>query len=85
MHDSRKSMGKGLPDLLMIHPGRLEVWFVELKTERGRLKPEQKIWGKVLSAVEKASGGRVKYRLWRPSMWERIVQDLGGRDSRLFV
>ena len=79
--DSRKTVGAGFPDVLAIHPKRLEVWFIELKKNGEYLKPKQK----VLRAVEKATGGRVKYRVWRPRDFDAMVEELGGRDSRLFA
>ena len=85
IYDSRKSAGIGFPDLVLCHPARHILILAELKTERGRLRAEQKLWREVLERVEEASGGAVKYRLWRPSMWDSIVAELGGRDSRLFV
>lgn len=82
--DSRKSTGTGFPDLVLVHPKRREVWFCELKTEAGKLSPDQKLWKSALEAVEAATP-KVKYRLWRPSMWPEITKELGGVDSRLFV
>jgi hypothetical protein len=85
IHDSRKSAGVGFPDLVLAHPKRPVLYLVELKTERGRIRPEQKIWKGVLERIEAASCGVVRYRLWRPSMWESIVEELGGADAKLFV
>ena len=81
--DSRKSAGVGFPDLNAVHPDRLELWYIETKTEKGRLTPEQKLWKRVLEAVEIASGGRVKYRLVRPSTLKALAEELGGYDPRL--
>lgn len=75
----------GYPDLTLVHPERLVIIFAELKSESGRVKPEQKLWKEVLQRVEDASGGRVLYRLWRPSDWPEIVRDLGEKDVKLFV
>lgn len=83
--DSRKAVGAGLTDVLAIQPKRLEVWFVELKTNKGRLSKKQRAWGKVLSAVERASGGRVKYRVYRPRDWDVMVRELGGQSPVLFA
>jgi hypothetical protein len=60
-HDSRRS-APGFPDLAMTRGGRLVL--AELKTETGRLRPEQARWIEALSAVR----GMEVY-LWRPSQW----------------
>ncbi len=60
---------KGFPDLVLVKEGR--VVFAELKSERGRIKPDQVRWR---DAITK---GAVEYYLWRPSDWERILEVLG--------
>lgn len=57
-HDSRRSE-PGFPDLVMTNQQR--VIFAELKTERGKLRPEQEMW---LSWLRIA--GQEVY-IWRPS------------------
>lgn len=84
--DSRKSAGVGFPDLNGVRPEpHLDLWYIETKTEKGRLTADQKLWKGVLESIEEASGGRVKYRLVRPSTFPDLVKELGVRDSRLFV
>lgn len=83
--DSRKSAGVGFPDLNAAHPEWLETWYIETKTEKGRLTADQKLWKAVLENIEAASGGRVKYRLVRPSTFPDLVKELGVADNRLFV
>lgn len=58
--------GKGFPDLVLVHE-RLGVVFAEVKSDRGRLSPEQVEWGSVLALA----GARM--HLWRPSDWPAIV------------
>lgn len=70
-HDSRRSH-KGFPDLVLVKPPT--VIFAELKTESGRLRPEQKIWGKLLRLCP-----GVSYYLWRPSMEAEVREVLLGR------
>jgi hypothetical protein len=82
---SSKRSTPGFPDLTMVHPQRNVLIFAELKTEKGRITQEQGLWGEALRRVEEASGGVVRYRLWRPSHWEEIVEELGGMGCRLFV
>jgi hypothetical protein len=59
--------GKGFPDLVLV---RERVIWAELKSETNKLSPEQKKWR---YAIERA---RQEYYLWRPSMWEKIVEVL---------
>jgi hypothetical protein len=42
-HDSRRSH-RGFPDLVLVHRARALLLFVELKSERGKTRPEQKEW-----------------------------------------
>ena len=65
--DSRKTQG-GVPDLLCLKPGRL--LFLELKTEKGRVRPAQK---EVLELIQSAG---VEAYLIRPSDWENMIEDL---------
>lgn len=57
---------KGFPDLVLSHRNRGTV-FAELKAEKGRLSPEQKIWLEVLAE----SGCEV--HVWRPSDMQEIA------------
>lgn len=57
--DSRRSWGKGFPDLVIAGPGGCI--YRECKTEHGSLSPEQREWKRVLQA----SGQR--WALWRPT------------------
>jgi hypothetical protein len=64
-HDSRRS-APGFPDLVLVRPPRLI--FAELKTETGKLRPEQKAWLEALTGCIEAS----ESRLWRPRDLEEI-------------
>ena len=68
---------KGFPDLVLVHEGRGELWFVELKKEKGPVKAAQSEW---LSAIALAGirKGRSLMRspmspwncaIWRPRDW----------------
>lgn len=71
--DSRKSKS-GFPDLVIAGVGG--VIFVELKTEKGPLKKEQKEW---ISRLEQAGA---EVNVWRPSHLDEIharLSELAGR------
>lgn len=61
--------GAGFPDLVMVGHGR--VIFVELKANKGRVRPEQETWINMLR-----EGGATVF-LWRPKQWEEIASLLG--------
>jgi DNA/RNA-binding domain of Phe-tRNA-synthetase-like protein len=58
--------------LVLVHPSRGEIIFVEMKTERGKLRPEQIIWQDALI------GAGARYFLWRPSMFAEVEATLRG-------
>lgn len=66
-HDSRRS-AKGFPDLVMVRPPQL--LFAELKTNTGKLTPEQQDWLDHLNA-----SGAVAC-VWRPKDWPMIERAL---------
>lgn len=59
--------GKGFFDLVLMKD---RVLFVELKTDAGRLTPEQLVW----RAAAEAAGATAL--VWRPSMWPEIEATL---------
>ena len=58
------AQAKGWVDLVLLRGG--DALFIELKTERGRVGPEQGEMGDALA------NAKLKYGLWRPSMWGYI-------------
>lgn len=66
--DSRRSAA-GFPDLMLVRPP--VVLFAELKTEGGKIRPEQRRW---LTVLEACPGVVVK--VWRPSDWPEIEEAL---------
>lgn len=62
----------GWPDLTLWHPER-GFMFVELKSQKGQLRPEQ---ADVLASLEAAG---VEVHVWRPSDWAAIQARLTGR------
>jgi len=69
--DSRKTTLSGYPDLTMWHPTRKRVIFAELKTDKGRIRPEQAV---VLDELGQC--GQEVY-VWRPKDFDAIVATLG--------
>lgn len=65
-YDSRRSQ-RGFPDLTLVRGDRLV--FAELKSEGGRVRPEQVEWLDALGGV----GGCVEAFLWRPSDLDAIA------------
>ncbi len=76
-YDSRRS-NPGWPDLVLVKPPRLLA--IEVKAEKGRVRPEQIIW---LAALDQIPG--VTAMLARPSDWGRIESLLKGEDEILEV
>ncbi len=67
--------GKGWPDLTLVRPPRLA--FCELKTERGKIRPEQRDWLDVLRLLPQA-----EVYLWTPAEWDSLVEVLTGTAPR---
>jgi hypothetical protein len=63
-HDSRRSQ-PGFPDLVLVRGE--ELIFAELKTEKGRVRPEQVEW---MAVLEQVPG--VDVFLWRPSDFDGL-------------
>lgn len=75
-----KGSPSGFPDWVFLKPGRL--LFVELKSESGRVRPEQQAW---LEALEEFADGfcmHVEVFVWRPSDFNEIAETLTGRKPR---
>ena len=68
--DSRRSPA-GWPDLCLVRPP--QVLFVECKTDKGKVRPEQREWLEALSRCNS-----VQARVWRPNMWDEIEAMLMG-------
>lgn len=58
--DSRRVSAAGFPDWVLANPGQRRVIYAELKSETGRLSPEQRRWLDVLTD----SGHEA--HIWRP-------------------
>jgi len=72
-HDSRRS-APGFPDLVLVSSRRGRVLFRELKTDKGRVSPDQRTWIDGLTAAGMDAG------VWRPSDLTsgRILAELKG-------
>lgn len=75
--DSRRS-SHGFPDWVFTRDGRLI--FAELKSEKGKLSPNQEIWIAELKLVA-GLNDNVQVFVWRPSDWDEIVSVLTGRSN----
>lgn len=67
--------GAGFPDLVLVHPGRQLLAFAELKSDNGRIRPEQEEW---LADLREAG---IAAFVWRPRDWEAIQAFLTGEQS----
>ncbi len=66
--DSRRSE-PGFPDLVIV--GRKGFLFREIKTQGGRVRPEQQTW------ITKLALAKADVAVWRPSDWpERVTAEL---------
>ena len=79
-HVSRSDLGRatpGFPDLVLVHPTRKELLFVELKSSKGKLRPEQVVWIDALKDVEFISVGVI-----RPADADELIARLVTRTYR---
>lgn len=63
------SLGKGWPDLVLIRPRDLRLVVAELKSDTGRLTPDQE---RVLEVM----GNVAETYVWRPADFDRIAEIL---------
>lgn len=61
----------GFPDLVLVHPEQQRVIVAELKSERGKCSLAQTQWLEAFDAT-----GQVEVKIWRPSDWDAIVEEL---------
>lgn len=68
-YDSRRSTG-GWPDLVLVHAKHKRALFVEVKTEDGKVRPEQSAWIAALCAAG------LEACVVRPVDWDRWFWDV---------
>ena len=75
-HDSRRS-APGFPDLVLVNTRTGRVLFRELKTNKGRVSPDQQAWLDGLTACGMDAG------VWRPNDLDsgRVLAELRGQTS----
>jgi len=74
MHGWRTAVsadGAGFPDCVMVHKESGRVIYAELKSEEGKVSPEQQIWLETLAGCP-----RNEVYLWRPSDLDEIAKVL---------
>ncbi len=71
-HDSRRSQA-GFPDLVLVRGQQL--LFVELKTDTGKVMPEQ--WAWIVALLDAGQDARI----WRPADWKAIEATLTREDT----
>lgn len=82
-HDSRRMVkrngrsflvgdrdAKGWPDLVLVHPSRGRILFRELKSETGKLTPEQTAW------IDDLKACGLDAAVWRPRDLPTIMETL---------
>jgi len=65
-YDSRRSP-EGFPDLILVREGRMIC--AELKSQRGRLRPQQEVWIDLLREVAWRHHSPIDVHVWRPADW----------------
>jgi hypothetical protein len=73
------TLARGWPDLVLFHPARQKVLYVELKTDRGRLSPDQERVLSLLSAIFEGTWASVQ--VWRPKDWPSIEATLTSKEE----
>lgn len=69
-------LGAGFPDLVLVHPRKQRVVYLELKSEKGKLSAAQGIVHGILLAA-----GCEVY-VWRPNDWDEVVAVLRDRPEK---
>lgn len=70
-------LGKGFPDLLMVHPRQQRILFAELKGRRGKTSPDQE-W--VMEILRQAGAEVYLWREGDSDDWRELVSVLNRRE-----
>jgi VRR-NUC domain-containing protein len=79
MHGWRTAVGydgAGWPDLVLVHPQRRLILYREVKTDRGRRRPEQERWAAWLGDAG------ADYAIWQPRHRPEVVELLTDGKAR---
>lgn len=78
------TMAKGWPDLLLVHRSRQKLLIIELKSDRGRLTPDQSRVLSLLHDIFEGPGRRewATVYVWRPKDWPTIEATLTFKEER---
>lgn len=69
--DSHRATYRGFPDLVLLHPSKHRLLFVELKVGKNTTTPEQKEWLHLLALIP-----GVEVYIWTPGQWPDIERAL---------
>ena len=75
-NDSRRNAA-GFPDLVLVHGRYGRVLFLELKSEIGRVKPEQHVWMDALSRCDTIASAII-----RPEHADLVIEYLQNPESK---
>lgn len=76
-HLVSRGTAPGWPDLVLAHQARRRLLFVELKSDKGKLRTEQRYWLRLLATCGQECG------LWRPRDQDTVIGALGPRNERV--
>ena len=77
-------LGTGWPDLVLVHRSRQRLLFIELKSDKGRLRPDQsRVLSLLYQLVEGPTREWAEVHVWHPKDWATIEAMLTHKeDSR---
>lgn len=77
------TMAKGWPDLVLIHRSQQRLLFIELKADKGRLRPDQsRVLSILWQLVEGPTREWAEVYVWKPADWTLIEATLTRKEDR---
>ena len=78
------TIGTGFPDLVLVHRSQARLLFVEVKSDKGRLRPDQsRVLSLLYQLVEGPTREWAEVHVWHPKDWATIEATLTHKeDSR---